>query len=179
MKSSRPDATSTGRIYKKIRRSIILGCRKPGERLSVPRLAKHYGTSITPVREALQMLSQEGLVATKPHSGFFVAQITLKQLRDMLDLREILEVASVERAAKRITEKQFEQLERIHAERSGDDEPAKNCRFHALIAQASGNQELAEMLVHLYDRLKLFHVIVHTGDEMERTHRRMRKRSRT
>ena len=171
-----PNTTSANRIYEELRRSVIVGRCKPGERLYVNRLAKRYGTSVTPVREALRMLSQEGLVTIKPHAGFYVIRITFKELRDMLELREILEVAAVERAAVRITDEQLEQLEHIHAGYTGDDEESRvryiteNRRFHYLIAQASGNQKLAEMLGHLHDRLVRFFVTVHTGEEMERIH---------
>lgn len=179
MSHSDPEGTSANRIYRELRRSIILGRRRPGERLDLDDLARNYGTSITPVREALQMLSQEELVTVKPRSGFFVTRVTLKQLRDMLELREILEVAAVERAVVRITDEQLEQLEHIHAGYTGDDEESyeryitENRHFHYLIAQASGNQELADTLGHLHDRLARFLVFVHTGKEMEDRHERL------
>jgi DNA-binding GntR family transcriptional regulator len=131
------------------------------------------------------MLTQEGLVTSKPHAGFYVAQVTLKQLRDMLELREILEVAAVERAAGQITETQLEELESVHAGYVGDDDMSReryiteNRRFHHLIAKASGNQELAETLRRLHDRLARFFVFVHTGEEMEKRHRRLIEALRT
>ncbi len=176
MGHSKPLVTSKHLIYKELRRSIIMGHRKPGERLDLEVLSKGYGTSITPVRDALQMLSQEGLVTIKPRSGYFVTRLTLKQLRDMLELREILEVASIERAAVRITEEQLEQLEHVHAGYTGDDDESydrymdENRRFHYLIAQASGNQELAEMLGHLLDRLARFMVLCRAGETLEPRH---------
>jgi len=171
--------TSGDRVYRALRRSIILGHHQPGERLSVERLATAFGTSITPVREALQMLTQEGLVTSKPHAGFFVTQVTLKQLRDMLELCEILEVAAVERAATRITAEQLTELERVHAGYTGDDDESyvryitENRRFHYLVARASGNQELANAVGRLHDRLLRFLVMVHTGDAIERIHMRL------
>jgi DNA-binding GntR family transcriptional regulator len=168
-----------------LRRSIITGHREPGERLSVEELAQHYGTSVTPVRDALQMLDQDGLVTIRPRSGYFVTRITLKQLRDLLELREILELASVERAATRITNEQIEQLEHVHAGYTGDDDESyerytyENRRFHCLIAEASGNQELAEMLGHLHDRLARFIVLRHAGQTMESTHARLVEALRT
>jgi DNA-binding GntR family transcriptional regulator len=162
-----------------LRRSIILGHLRPGARLNLEELAGKYRSSVTPVREALQMLTQEGLVTSKPHSGFYVAQVTLKQLHDMLELREILEVAAVERATGRITEGQLEELERVHAGYLGDDDMSReryiteNRRFHYLIAKASGNNELAETLRRLHDRLARFFVFVHTGEEMEKRHKRL------
>ncbi|MBC8264921.1 MAG: GntR family transcriptional regulator [Anaerolineales bacterium] len=179
MLRSKPDDTSKNLICKEIRRSIIKGHHKPGERLDLETLSKGYGTSVTPVRDALQMLSQEGLVTIKPRSGYFVTRITLKQLRDMLELREILEVASIERAAIQITEEQLEQLEHVHAGYTGEDDESsdryasENRRFHYLIARASGNQELAEMLGRLHDRLVRFMVLCHTNETMESRHARL------
>lgn len=175
----RSEVTSRNRIYVELRRSIIMGHRMPGERLSIEEIAARYGTSVTPVRDALQMLSQEGLVTIKPRSGYFVTRITLKQLRDLLELREVLELASVERAAKRITESELEQLEHVHQGYTGDDDESydrytdENRRFHYLVALASGNQELAEALGRLHDRLARFMVIRRAGETMELTHARL------
>ncbi len=185
MPQSDASGTSSDRIYKELRLSIIFGHCRPGQRLVVEDLAENYGTSITPVREALQMLSQEGLVTSKPHSGFFVTQVTLKQLHDMLELREILEVSAVERAAVRITANQLADLERVHAGYTGDDDEsyvrymAENRRFHYLVARASRNEELAEAVGHLHDRLIRFLVTIHTGDVMESIHMRLVEALRT
>lgn len=171
--------TSADRIYEEIRRSIIVGRWRSGERLGLETLADRYGTSVTPVREALQMLTQEGLVTNKPHAGFFVTKVTLKELSDLLELRGILEVAAVERAVPRISEETIDELEHVHAGYTGDDEASyeryitENRRFHVTIAEASGNHELAEELGKLHDRLARYFVFVHTGDEMETRHRNL------
>ncbi|MFO7714810.1 GntR family transcriptional regulator [Desulfosarcina sp.] len=168
--------TSKNQIYDTLRSEIILGHRKPGERMAVEDLKARFGTSVTPVRDALQMLNQEGLVTIKPRSGYFITQITLKELRDMLELREILEVAAVERAAVAITGDQLAALEHVHAGYTGDDDQAytrytdENRRFHYLLAQASGNQELAMALRGLHDRLARFMVIRKAGEKLEDIH---------
>lgn len=173
------DATSKRLIYQEVRRSIIMGRCQPGERLDLHGLGRQYGTSVTPVREALQMLAQEGLVTVRPRSGYFVTQITLKQLGDLLDLREILEVAAVERAAIRITVEQLAELGRVHAGYTGDDDASydryteENRRFHCLIAEASGNEALADAVGRLHDRLARFMVLRHAGRTMEESHRRL------
>jgi len=182
---SEPGNTSKNLIYKELRRSIIVGQRKPGERLDLEALTKSYGTSVTPVRDALQMLSQEGLVTIKPRSGYFVTHVTLKQLRDMLELREIIEVASIERAAALITEEQLEQLEHVHAgytdeeDESYDRYMSENRTFHCLIAEASGNHELAEAVGCLHDRLIRFMVLCRAGKTLEPRHARLIKALRT
>ncbi len=180
-----PDDTAKNRIYRELRRSIITGHRSPGSRLSIEQLAAHYGTSVTPVRDALQMLSQEGLVTIKPRSGYFVTQITLKQLRDMLELREILEVACVVRAATTINNDQLADLEHLHQGYTGDDDESydryteENRHFHCLIAAATGNQELHSAVGSLHDRLARFMVMCQAGKHMEFTHRRIVEALRT
>lgn len=168
--------TSKEIIYRELRREIIMGHRNPGERFTVEVIARHYDTSVTPVRDALQMLSQEGLVTIKPRSGYFVSRITLKELRDMLELRRILEVAAIERAVLRITDDQIAQLKNVHAGYTGDDDASydrytdENRRFHYLLAEASGNHELASMLGHLHDRLARFMVMRQGGRSQDITH---------
>jgi DNA-binding GntR family transcriptional regulator len=156
-----------------------MGHRKPGERLDIYGLAKTFSTSVTPVRDALHMLSQEGLVNIKPRSGYFVARITLKELRDLLDLRKILEVAAVERAALVATRDQIEEMRNVHAGYTGDDDESydrytdENRRFHYLVALASGNKELAEQVGRLHDKLARFMVLRRAGKSQEDTHARI------
>ncbi len=159
-------------VYSRLRRSIIMSHFRPGERLKPDLLASEFDVSVTPVREALQMLDQEGLVTIRPRSGHFVTRVTLKELLDWLDLREILEAVAIERAATRITEAQLGQLETIHAGFSGLDEVSveryirENRRLHYLIAKASGNDQLAELLRQVHDRLARFMVLSHAGEDM-------------
>jgi DNA-binding GntR family transcriptional regulator len=156
-----------------------MGHRKPGERFNVESIAAHYHTSVTPVRDALLNLSHEGLVTIKPRSGYYVTRITLKQLRDMLELRRILEIASIERATLRITPEQLQELRHVHAGYTGDDDASydrytdENRRFHFLIASASGNYELAETIGKLHDRLARFMVIRRAGKSQEAGHARI------
>lgn len=170
------DHTLKQKVYADLRRSIIMGHRLPGERIDVRQIARHYGTSVTPVREAMQMLNQEGLVAAKPHSGYRVTRLTLKQLKDLLELRRILELAAVEQAARRITGEQLAELEATYTGYTGDDDESydrytsENRRFHVLIAQASGNGELAELLGHVHDRLARCMVLRQAGETMQYGH---------
>lgn len=173
------DGTTKSLIYKKMRRSIIMGQRESAERLNIEEIAREYSTSVTPVRDALQMLSHEGLVVIKPRSGYFVATITLKQLRDLLDVRRILELSAVERAAQRVTPEQIQKLRTVHAGYTGDDDESydrytdENRNFHYLLAKASGNNELAELVGKLHDQLARFMVMRRAGKTMETTHKRI------
>ena len=179
MNATFEDGTSKNKIYRGLRRAIIMGHRKAGERLDIDLLCRQYDTSITPVRDALQMLSQEGLITIRPRSGYFVARITLKELRDMLEMREILELAVLERAAVRITPEQIVALRHVHAGYTGDDDESydrytdENRRFHFLLAQVTGNQELADTLGHLHDRLARYMVMRHAGQTQEDGHQQI------
>jgi DNA-binding GntR family transcriptional regulator len=173
------EGTSKNIIYVELRRSIIMRHLKPGERFDVDSLAQKYKTSVTPVRDALQMLSQDGLVNIKPRSGYFVARTTLKQLRDLLDLRHVLELAAVERAANNITPAQVAELRSVHAGYTGDDDESydrythENRTFHYILARASANNELTQLMGRLHDRLAPFMVMRHGGRTQESTHKRI------
>ena len=177
-----PDKTGTASkhiIYKKIRTDIITGKKKPGERLFIDTLKNDFGTSATPVRDALHMLNQEELITIKPRSGYYVAKVSLKELNDMLELRQILELAAVERAAKKISTEQIAFLEKVHAGYTDEDDEAysryteENRNFHCLIAEASGNHELALQIGHIHDRLARFTIIVRSGRHMIDIHGRL------
>jgi len=179
MPAQQVDDTTRSKAYKELRRSVIMGHRRPGERLNLDELTRTYNTSITPLRDALQMLAQEGLITIKPRSGYFVSRLTLKELRELYEVREILEMVVIERAVPRITEECLQQFEHFHAGYTGDDDEAydrytdENRRFHYLLAEATGNHELAEMLGHLHDRLARFMVLRGAGKTQEETHARI------
>lgn len=169
-------------IYKSIRTEIISGRKKPGERLSIDLLKKEFGTSVTPVRDALQMLSQEELVTIKPRSGYYVTLVTLKELNDMIDLRGILELAAVERAVQKITDEQITELEAVHSGYTDDKDESyvrytdENRKFHFMLANMSGNRELANQIAHLHDRLARFMVMSNPGTEMIPIHSKLLER---
>lgn len=172
-------------IYRHIRTAIITSQMKPGERLAIEQLKADFGTSVTPIRDALLLLSQEGLLTIKPRSGYYVTRVTLKELTDMLDVRAILELAAVELAAANISPSEIERLEKIHAGYATDTDEdywrytEENRNFHFLVAWASRNQELARQVGHLHDRLARFMIMVHSGKEMAAIHQRLIARLKT
>jgi DNA-binding GntR family transcriptional regulator len=72
---------------------------RPGDRVDVERLKKELGISISPIRDALLRLQQRGVVKTVPNVGYFVVKPTRRDVEEVLGVREILEVAAIERAA--------------------------------------------------------------------------------
>lgn len=91
-----PDA-----IHEAIRADIIMLRLRPGTRVSENELARRFGTSRTPVREALLRLVEEGLVEVWPQRGTFITRISLAAVRRARFVREAMEVAILRRAAER------------------------------------------------------------------------------
>ena len=82
-------------VFQTLRNAILKGELKPGERLMEIQLAQKLGVSRTPVREALRKLELEGLVIMIPRRGAIVADITIQDLNDVLEVREALEELAV------------------------------------------------------------------------------------
>ncbi|MBR4514492.1 MAG: GntR family transcriptional regulator [Lachnospiraceae bacterium] len=89
-------------VFNTLRKAIIEGELDPGERLMEITLANKLGVSRTPVREAIRMLELEGLVVMLPRKGAQVANITVKDLTDALEVRMAIEELSVKLATKRL-----------------------------------------------------------------------------
>ena len=85
-------------VFNTLRRAILRGELKPGERLMEIQLANKLGVSRTPIREAIRKLELEGLVLMIPRKGAEVAEITEKNLRDVLEVRCALEELAVQLA---------------------------------------------------------------------------------
>lgn len=85
-------------VFNTLRKAILTGQLKPGERLMEVHLADKLGVSRTPIREAIRKLELEGLVIMIPRRGAEVARITEKSLRDVLEVRRALDALSVELA---------------------------------------------------------------------------------
>ena len=150
-------------IYAKIKEDIVMGSYGIGEQLSVDDLAAKYAVSKTPVKEALNLLQAEGLVEIVPRVGYFTAPLTLKQLQDMFELRLILEGNAVRLAAIRITPDELSRLKEMHGSYVMGDVNTYlpwlryNREFHHGIALASHNDDLAEMVGNILDRLQRVH----------------------
>ena len=99
-----------------LRQAIKDGVLKPGERLMEIRLAEELGVSRTPIREAIRKLEQEGFVVMVPRRGTYVADISLKDISQVFEIRGALEELAAGLAAERITPDELERLERILVE---------------------------------------------------------------
>lgn len=142
-----------------LREAILSGQFKPGDRLPEPQLAEMFGVSRNPIREALQVLSNEGLVEISPRKGARVPLMTVEELTETIELRAELEGISARNAARHRDETTRTELDQLL--RAGDAALAAvdreglevaNNRFHEELGKAGRNRYLAEFMRSLRDR---------------------------
>lgn len=103
----------TENVYRYIKDEIIYGGIQPGELLNEGILAEQLEVSKTPVREALNGLKYEGLVDVIPYKGYFVKNLSLKEIKDLFEFRIFLEGKAAELATVRATNDQIEELKEL------------------------------------------------------------------
>lgn len=152
-------------VFHTLRRAILKGELKPGERLMELALAERLGVSRTPIREAMRKLEQEGLVVMSPRRGAQVANITEKDLNDVLEVRMALESMAMEKACGRMTEEELASLrkaavdfERMTAEGDLVKMAEADMAFHEIIYQASDNRRLIQVLNNLREQIYRYRV---------------------
>ena len=152
-------------VFNTLRKAILKGELKPGERLMEIALAERLGVSRTPVREAMRKLELVGLVVMIPRRGAQVANITEKDLNDVLEVRIALENLSIENACARMTEEQLAELKkagRYFEETIKEGNLVKlaeaDVAFHEVIYKASDNRRLNQVLNNLREQIYRYRV---------------------
>lgn len=111
--STKPKISMSEQVYENIKKDILENRLKPGEKLVEENLARENNVSRTPVREALKQLDQDGLITYFPRRGYFVSQISMKDMQELYDVREVLEGLAIKRICLDIDEKGIKTLENI------------------------------------------------------------------
>ncbi len=143
-----------------IRQAIIDGTFSPGERLMEIQLADEMGVSRTPVREAIRRLEMEGFVVMIPRRGTYVADISIRDIAEIYEIRISLDILAAGLAAERITDEEIEQLNRLLVEiaghvKRGDMERIveADTAFHDVLYTASRNKRLKNTINNLREQL--------------------------
>ncbi len=105
-----PQTSLRDKVVSAIRDAIIQGRLTPGEKTPEQELAAELGVSRTPIREALRILEQQGLVESRPKNGTYIARIDWEEVRDSLYVRIALEEFAVRQAVTRVTAREWDQL---------------------------------------------------------------------
>ena len=152
-------------VYNTLREAILKGELKPGERLMELQLASKLGVSRTPIREAIRMLELEGLAVTIPRKGAEVAKMTVKDMEDVLEVRESLDELAAKIACNKITEEQLQTLSKV---KDAFEESTKTTdikqiamydeKFHDVIYESTGNVRLVNLLNNLREQIYRYRV---------------------
>ena len=147
-------------VFNTLRDGILRGELEPGERLMEVHLARKLGVSRTPIREAIRKLELEGLVQMIPRKGAVVASITEEDLRDVLEVRKVLECLAVELACQKRTEQDMVELKdalegfrrEMHS-RNPSKIAVRDVAFHDVIYRITDNRRLIQILNNLREQM--------------------------
>lgn len=152
-------------VFNTLREAILKGELEPGERLMEIQLASKLGVSRTPIREAIRMLEQEGLAITIPRKGAEVARMTLKDMEDVLEVREALDELAARIACDKITREQLITLKKTKEEfvKSVEEGDIKklaeaDVRFHDVIYNSTDNTKLITLLNNLREQMYRYRI---------------------
>lgn len=159
---------ASNRAYRLIKEMIIQYQWIPGQKITYQELTQKVSMSKTPIINALNRLEQEGFLESIANRGFFVKEIGIEEVSELFQVREALELLSVEGAIKNRDVKKLGDLEKamkIHRE-TGYNTPATtrfrwglDVSFHLKIAEMAGNKNLAKFLRHFCELIYLRHRI--------------------
>jgi DNA-binding GntR family transcriptional regulator len=155
------------RVYEALREAILSGRVPPDERLIEADLGARFGTSATPVREALRRLASGGLVSIKPYIGATLRSFTQRDVEEIYEIRELLEPQAVYQAAANLDAEALISLEAVlrrseEALATGDNaELSKSNRlFHSMIIGYADNERMITILQSMADQLCMISPIV-------------------
>lgn len=147
--------------YDRIKQMLVGFSLRPGDRLNESALSKDLGVSRTPLREALNRLVAEGFIETRPGEGFFCRRLDAQNIRDLYDLREVLECATVDRACRVASDEDLAALDDWLTAKGLDVTGltvAEACErdeaFHLKIAELSGNPLLVDALKSVNEKIR-------------------------
>ena len=152
-------------VFLTLRRQILRGELKPGERLMEISLANKLGVSRTPIREAIRKLEHEGLVVMIPRRGAHVAEITRQELNDVLEIRKSLETLAITKACDYMTDRDIHELREAEeafaiqiARRDADltNLGEADEHFHDIIYRGTNNRRLIQILNNLREQMYRF-----------------------
>ncbi len=151
-----------GGVYKTLKEKIINLDLKPGEVLSDRKLAEELKVSRTPVREALNLLVMENYARQSPGRGFWVNEISLKNIIDMYSVRKALEVTALKEAAKLDVTEHIDKIDKLLNRHKKVIEKLKpkgkfleDAEFHKALIMMSANKYLFEILESILYRIEM------------------------
>lgn len=176
-KTHKTKRTSDKEIYQEIFDAILSFRIRPGTRLTEENLSKIFNVGRTTIRSALLRLSQDHIVEIKPNKGAYIASPTVKQAKDILDARKLIEVAIVKDVIKHATDSDYELLRKIVEAEQENLEHQQIIEgiqlggdFHLLLAKISKNETLEHLVTALVPQTSLVIVLYEKPDAPKCSH---------
>ena len=162
-------------VAERLRELVLSGELAPLSRINELALAERFGISRTPLREAIKVLANEGLVELLPQRGARVASLSLAEIDEMIEVVAALEGSAAELACQAFDISQLERLDALQSEivaawKASDEELylRVNRDIHDLIMAASGNRTLQELYASLAGRIQRARYSAHKTPEQWR-----------
>ena len=150
-------------IANNLRELIMSGGLQEGDKIKEDELCSSMGISKTPLREALRVLSVEGLIKLVPNRGSFVSTPTFEEIREMFDVMSVLEGICARAAAKKMSAKDLATLEKLHNKleknfkrRAQREYIRINNQFHSFVQELAGNRTLNQIVNGLRQKILLY-----------------------
>ncbi len=160
--------TLSEQVFRSIQAAIVRGEIAPGSKISEPELARVYGISRGPLREAIHRLEGQRLLVRVPHVGARVVSLGQSELIELYEIRESLEGMACRLAAERMTQGDVDELRRVLETHERDEafragrgyyQQEGDFDFHYRIIQGSGNQTLVKLLCdELYQLVRMYRI---------------------
>ena len=156
-------ATYHVQIADMLRDMIMTGKLKEGDKVNEGKLCETMGISKTPMREAIRVLSVEGLIRLVPNRGAFVTKPEFEEIAEMFDVMSLLEGFCAREACQKMTSRNFARLEKLHAkleenfERHDQEEYIRtNNQYHSVVQEIAGNRTLNQIVDGLRKKILLY-----------------------
>ncbi len=177
-----PDATGTGgpkstqeHALEGLRRTIVEGALRPGQRVAQEDVAERLGVSIAPVREALRVLEQEGQVTYLPRRGYFVTELRVEDVEEIYELRRVLEERAARGALPSLDPDTLHRIalaarDCIDAAEAGDvaAELEANRRFHFALFESPDQVHVMRLIRLLWDSTEAYRAMYYNSPEERR-----------
>ena len=149
-------------VSREIKRMVYCNIVAPGQKLVYQDLSKRLNTSVTPIVQALKFLERSNLVRYEPNKGYYIAEITETEVRELYQAREALEIYSIPLIIKNLNREKMDSMCKTFEEYTSVAMPESrrilmlmDAKFHLKIMKFSGNQVICRILEEIFEQIYL------------------------
>jgi len=153
------------KVYRKLKKEIIKGSFKPGNKILEGRIAEQMGISRTPVREAIRELAAEGFVTLSPNQGVVVRSVSVENIREVLQIHSVLEGLAARLSCEVTNEEDLKELEnyvnkmeKLVEKKDLLTYSEVDLKFHELIVNICRNKRLIQMRRNISDQAQRYRI---------------------